>query len=385
MSQPAVRHPGEFRWETRLLAVATLALTVIGIASCYASSTYLPDAYRQATQQGVAALIGGVVFLLVAQVDYQWWRKLALPAFLVTLAALVVLAMVALRWPGRPAPGAIQTLFPFVKGAHRWVQLGVRVQPSEVARVTLVAWLAAYAAQLGKKVRDLRGGFLPMIGVLALTVLLVRVEPSVSMAIALAIVGGAVLLTAGARVPHLVVVAIVGVAAVLVILKVDPLRHRREEVFQTPSLQCGTGDQSCQSLIGIGNGGVFGVGYERGTQKLGHIPEVYSDFLLSVVGEEWGFVGVSFVGLCFFVFCWMGFRIARTASDPFGTYLASGLTVSVGIVACMHAAVVLRLMPTTGLTLPFMSVGRVSLILYLFSAGVLVSIGRRRGRPARVT
>ncbi len=383
MSPPTVRHPGEFRWETRLLAVITLVLTVIGIVSCFASSTYLPDAYRQAMQQGIAALIGGAVFLLVAHLDYQWWRKLALPAFLATLAALVALAMVALLWPGRPAPGAVNTLFPAVKGAHRWIQLGVRVQASEIARVTLVAWLAAQAATLGKKVRDLRGGFLPLIGVLALTVLLVRVEPSVSMAIALATVGGSVLLTAGARVPHLAIAALIGVAGVVLILKVDRLRHHREEVFRTPSLQCTTDEQACQSLIGLGNGGVFGVGYERGTQKLGHLPEVYSDFLLSVVGEEWGFVGVTFVGLCFFAFCWMGFRIARTANDPFGTYLASGLTVSVGVVACMHAAVVLRLMPTTGLTLPFMSVGRVSLILYLFSAGVLVSIGRRRGRPPR--
>lgn len=383
MSAQAVRHPGEFRWETRLLAVATLILTALGIASCYASGTYLPEWHHQATQQAVAALAGGVVFLVAARTDYQIWRKLALPMFLLTLAGLVVIAMVAVAWPNKKAPGPLNSLFPVVNGAHRWINLGAQVQVAEIARFTLTAWLAAYAAKLGSKVRSFNEGFLPLVGSVVAVALLVKVEPSVSMAVVLGVVGVTVIFTAGAKVPHVVLVAVIAVVGLVLILRFDRVRSNREKKYQGSAVQCTTDEQACQSLIGFGSGGVFGVGFGRGTQKLGFLPEAYSDFLLAVIGEEWGLVGVTFVALGFAVFCWMGFRIARTARDPFGTYLASGLTMAVGVTAFMHAAVVTWLMPPTGLTLPFMSVGRVSLLLSLLSAGVIVSIGRQRGRPAR--
>jgi cell division protein FtsW len=384
VSAQAVRHPGELRWETRLLAVATLILTALGIASCYASGTYLPEWHHQASQQAVAALAGGVVFLVAARTDYHIWRKLALSLFLLTLAGLVLIAMVAVAWPGKKASGPLNTLFPLANGAHRWINLGAHVQVAEIARFTLTAWLAAHAAELGNKVRSFNEGFLPLVASVAAVALLVAKEPSVSMAVALGVVGVTVIFTAGARVPHVVLVGAVAVVGLVLVLKFDPVRSSREKHFQGgPAVQCTTDEQACQSLIGFGSGGVFGAGFARGTQKLGHLPEADSDFLLSAIGEEWGLAGVTFVALCFAVFCWMGFRIARTARDPFGTYLATGLTVAVGVTAFMHAAVVTWLMPTTGLTLPFMSVGRVSLLLSLLSAGVIVSIGRQRGRPAR--
>jgi cell division protein FtsW len=378
-----VRHPGEFRWETRLLAVATLFLTAVGIASCYASGTYLPAWHHEATQQALAALVGCVVFLVAARTDYHLWRKLALPLFLLTVAGLVLIAMVAVVWPGRKAPGALNSLFPVVYGAHRWIQLGVRVQVAEIARFTLAAWLAAHAAELGTKVRRFNDGFLPLVGTMAGVALLVAKEPSVTMAAVIAVIGLTVIFTAGARVPHVLLVAAVAGAGVLLVLKYDPVRSSRAEHFRSATIECTRDDQACASLIGFGAGGVVGVGFGRGTQKLGHLPEAYSDFLLSVIGEEWGLVGITFIALCFTVFCWMGLRIARTARDPFGTYLASGLTVGIGVTAIMHAAVVTWLIPTTGLTLPFMSIGRVSLVLCLLSAGVIVSIGKQRGRPAR--
>jgi cell division protein FtsW len=379
----AVRHPGEFRWETRLLAVATLFLTALGIASVYASGTYLAKWHHEATQQALAALAGGVVFLVAARTDYHLWRKVALPLLLLTVAGLVLIAMVAVRWQTRKAPGAIDSLFPYVNGAHRWIQLGIRIQVAEIARFTLVAWLAAHAAELGTKVRRFNEGFLPLVGTMAAVVMLVAVEPSVSMAAAIGGVGLTVIFTAGARVPHVALVSLIALAGVLLVLKYDKVRSGRAENFRSSSIACTTGDQACESLIGFGSGGVIGVGFGRGTQKLGHLPEAYSDFLLSVIGEEWGLAGITFVALCFTVFCWMGLRIARTARDPFGTYLASGLTVGIGVTAIMHAAVVTWLIPTTGLTLPFMSIGRVSLLLCLLSAGVIMSIGQQRGRPAR--
>jgi cell division protein FtsW len=383
VSTPIVRHPGEFRWETRLLSVMTLILTAMGIASCYAVSTYIGSWFNDATMQAIAALIGGVVFLVVARIDYRVWRKIALPAFLVTIAGLVLIGLVALHWRGARASGKLDAIFPLTNGAHRWIKIGPKVQVAEIARFTLTAWLAAYAAALGAKVRSFNEGFIPLMASIAVIVGLVAIEPSMTMAAALAVIGVTVIFTAGARVPHLALVALPAILAVVLVLKFDPVRSHRTGTFKGSALDCTVADQACEGLIGFGDGGLLGVGYGNGTQKLGHTPEAYSDYILSVIGEEWGFVGLAFIVLCYAIFCWMGFRIARTAPDPFGTYLASGLTISVGVTAFMHAAVVTWLMPATGLTLPFMSVGRVSLILYLLSAGVIVSIGRQRGRPVR--
>jgi cell division protein FtsW len=383
VSTPVVRHPGEFRWETRLLAVVTLILTATGIASCYASGAYLESWFHEATQQGIAAIAGGVLFLVAAKTDYRIWRKIALPIFLATIVGLVLIAIVVVAWGGRQASGSLGDIFPYIHGSRRWIRIGAQVQVSEIARFTLAVWLAAYAAALGAKVRDFNEGFLPLIGVVAIVCGLVAIEPSVSMAAALGVIGITVIFTAGARVPHVALVVLVAAVGVVLLLKFDALRKQRNETFKQPALECEVGGQQCEALIGFGSGGVKGVGFANGMQKLGRTAEVDSDYLLSVIGEEWGFVGITFVALCFTVFCWMGFRIARTAPDPFGTYLAAALTVSVGVTAFMHAAVVTWLMPSTGLTLPFMSVGRMSLVLYLISAGVIVSIGRQRGRPAR--
>ncbi len=383
MSAPAIRHPGERRWETHLLAVVTLILTAVGVAACYSSATYFAVWYQEATQQAMAALAGGALFVAAAYVDYDVWRRLSRPLLLATLAGLAVIAMVAAIWRHRAGPSIVNHFVPYIGGAHRWLRFGIQIQMSEIARFTLAAYLAARAAEMGKRVRDFQAGFVPLLGVMALVIALVAVEPSVSMSLVLGIIGMTVIFTAGARVAHLAFVVLVAVVALWAVLKYDPVRANRAAQYEASSMQCAPDVQSCESLIGLGNGGLFGVGFGRGTQKLGHQPDAYSDFLLSVIGEEWGFVGLTVIALGYVLFCWIGFRIARTARDPFGTYLAAGITTAIGLTAFMHAAVVTNLGPTTGLTLPFMSVGRVSLLLSLFSAGVLVSIGRQRGRPAR--
>lgn len=383
MSTPVVRHPGEMRWETNLLASVTLTLTGFGVINCYGSGSYMDRWYVEASQQLWAALIGSVIFLGAAYLDYGIWKRLARPMFYATALGLLLLAIVAVIWHGN-APGIIGKLFPFRLGAHRWIFLGFQVQPSEIARFTLAAYVAMLAAEMGQRLRHFGSGFLPLMGVVAGTVLVVSVEPSVSMAIVLAAIGTMIIFTAGARLSHLAPLVLVAGLALFVVLKFDPVRAGRMKTASVAALECKPLlDQSCQSLVGFGSGGVLGVGFGEGTQKLGHLPFAYSDFLLSSIGEEWGFIGVVFVTLGFTLFCWLGLRIARTARDPFGTYLATGLTVAVGVTALFHAAVVTRIGPTTGLTLPFMSAGRTSLVLYLLSAGVLVNIGRRRGRPAR--
>lgn len=375
MAAPAVRHPGELRWETRLLAVLVLTLLVFGVASVYGAASYQTrgGGLTIALSQMSGALLGGVLLVLVARVDYRIWQRLAWPLLLVTLLLLLL--------PVLPFTYAIA---PVRNGARRWVELGpVRLQPSELARLAVVVWCAMLAAKKGEAVRGFKKGVLPFLVVLGTVSGLILLQPNMSMATLVALCGAMVLFAAGAKLGHFLLlglaVALLGVQAVLM----APYRLKRVLAFIDPA-QVGAEAryQIEQSIIGVGAGRVVGVGFGEGQQKF-HLPYAYSDFLFSTIAEEWGFVGVALVILLFGLFCWVGFRIARTAVDPFGQYLAAGLTSAVGLTAFLHMAVSLGLMPTTGLTLPFMSFGRSSLVISLVGVGILISVGRQRGRPPR--
>lgn len=381
MTARVIRHPGEQRWETRLLAVVTLTMVALGVVVCYAAGTYSDVWANEARQQVYGAILGGAVFLAAARLDYRLYRRVARPMFYATLAALIVIVFVVIIWPKSAAPESINRFVPYTYGAHRWIQVPfVKIQISEIARFTMSVLVATIAAELGTRVRQFRGGFLPLLLPVAVTAILVAPQPNLSMAILLGLTGVSIAFVAGIRFGPLLLTAVIGITAVVVLIKTSPERMDRFTTFSQPPLECVAGEQVCNSMIGVGTGGAFGVGLGKGTQKLDHMKFGFSDFILSVFAEEWGFLGVLVLTLCFVIYCWMGFRIALTTTDPFGRALAVGLTSMIAISALMHAAVGMSLMPPTGLPLPFISAGRVSLIISLLSTGVLVSIGQRRGK-----
>lgn len=377
MTARSARHPGELRWETRLLGMVTAILLAFGLAASYGAASLLTVQGKNVgldfvLRQISGALIGGVLLLAASRQDYYGWRRLAWPLLLVTIGLLLV-----------PLLPVTRELAPSVNGARRWVHFGpVNFQPSELARLAVVVWCAMLAAKKGRQVREFKRGVLPFAIVLGLVWLLILLEPNLSMATLIALLGGLVLFASGARIGHFALLA--GLGAVFVLYQIHGAQYRLSRLltFLNPGEAVGSaGFQSHQSLIGIGSGGFFGVGFGQGQQKLGYLPYAYSDFLFSTIGEEWGFLGVCVVVCLFALFCWLGFRIARTAADPFGQYLAVGLTATIGLTAFMHMAVSLGLVPTTGLTLPFMSYGRSSQVISLLGTGILINIGRQRGRP----
>ena len=365
------------RWETRLLGTVTALLLGFGIAATYGAASLITVRGQSvgvefAMRQLSGALLGGVLLLLASRQDYYRWRILAWPLLLVTLVLLLI--------PVLPFTTGIA---PTVNGARRWIELGpVGFQPSELARVAVVVWCAMLAAKKGKQVREFQKGMLPFIVVLGLVSFLIVLQPNLSMATLVALLGGLVLFASGAKIGHFILLS--GAAVILVFHQFRDAQYRlaRLVTFLNPGDETTeAGFQIHQSLVGIGSGGIFGTGFGQGQQKLGYLPYAYSDFLFSTIGEEWGFLGVLVVVSLFALFCWLGFRIARTAADPFGQYLAVGLTAAIGLTAFMHMAVSLGLMPTTGLTLPFMSYGRSSQVISLLATGILINIGRSRGRP----
>ncbi len=365
------------RWETRLLGTVTALLLGFGVAATYGAASVVTEGGQSvgldfAMRQLSGALLGGALLLLASRQDYYRWRTLAWPLLLVTLVLLLI--------PVLPFTTGIS---PAVNGARRWIDFGpVSFQPSELARVAVVAWCAMLAAKKGKQIREFKKGMLPFIVVLGLVSVLILLQPNLSMATLVALLGGLVLFASGAKIGHFFLLS--GAAVILVFHQIRDAQYRlaRLVTFLNPGDETTeAGFQIHQSLVGIGSGGIFGTGFGQGQQKLGYLPYAYSDFLFSTIGEEWGFLGVLAVVSLFALFCWLGFRIARTAADPFGQYLAVGLTAAIGLTAFMHMAVSLGLMPTTGLALPFMSYGRSSQVVSLLATGILINIGRSRGRP----
>ena len=378
--QRPVRHPGELRWETRLLGVVTLVLLAFGVAATYGAASLVTIKGQSAglgfaARQLSGAVIGGLMLLWASRQDYYRWRSWAWPLLLVTIVLLLL-----------PLLPFTRDIAPSLNGARRWVDIGpLNFQPSELARLAVVIWCAMLASKKGVQVREFKKGVMPFILILGLVSLLILLEPNLSMATLVALLGGLVLFTSGAKIGHFFLLG--GLAAILVFHQIRDAQYRLARVltFLNPGDATTEGGfQIHQSLIGIGSGGLFGTGFGMGQQKLGYLPYAYSDFLFSTIGEEWGFAGVLVVVLLFALFCWLGFRIARTAADPFGQYLAVGLTATIGLTAFMHMAVSLGLMPTTGLTLPFMSYGRSSQVISLLGTGILINIGRLRGKPRSV-
>lgn len=362
------------RWQTRLLGVLAAILVVFGLTAVYGASSLLTVSGGQvgssfALKQALGAAVGGVVATVLARTDYRKWRRAAWP--------ILGLAAVLLLIPLLPFTHAIA---PTINGARRWVNLGfVMVQPSELAKFAVVLWTAMLAAKKGERIRTFRYGLLPFIVVLAPVIGLIFLEPNLSMALLVALLAGVVLFTAGARIGHFLAVGVAATPVLFGAVASAQYRLARVLTFLNPgSAPSEATWQVHQSLVGIGAGRLFGVGLGQGQQKLGYLPYAYSDFIFSTIGEEWGFLGVLAIIALFGAFAWLGFKIARSAPDPFGQLFAAGLTALIGVTAALHIGVSLALLPATGITLPFISYGRSSLFVALVATGVLVSIGRGR-------
>jgi cell division protein FtsW len=323
----------------------------------------------------VGALLGLLGLSIVSRIDYHLWRRLAWPLLFATIILLLI-----------PILPGTYSIAPSVNGARRWVDLRfVNFQPSEIARLAIIIWCAMLAAKKGAQVREFKKGVLPFLVGIGIVSLLILLEPNLSMATLVALLGLVVVFSAGAKIGHFILLGLAGLLLLFEKIQSAQYRMARLTTFLSPGEATdAAGMQIHQSLVGIGSGRLLGVGFGEGQQKL-FLPYAYSDFIFSTIGEEWGFLGVVLVVLLFGLFLWLGFRIARSAPDPFGQFMAVGITAMIGITAVMHMAVSLSLMPTTGLTLPFMSYGRSSLVISLVATGILVNIGRMRGRPAKET
>lgn len=359
-------------WEGGALFLVSLLLVSFGLVTLYSASAVmaqtagLPDYYFVIRQAGGSAA-GLVLLALAARLDYRWWRQVAGPLILV---ALGVLLMTVLPWT--------EGIAPRINGARRWLMLGpVSVQPSEFAKIALIVWTAALAVKKQERLPSLSRGLLPFLVGWGAVIGLIMLQPNLSAAVLVGLLAALVVFAGGARIGHFILLGVVGLPLLWGQVESVAYRMRRILAFLDPTHdQAGISYQINQALIALGSGGFAGRGFGRGGQKFGFLPELHNDFIFAVLGEEWGFLGAAGVVLLFAAFGVIGYRVARNAPDLFGSLLAIGLTNLIVVQALLHIAVNVALVPTTGVTLPFFSYGRSSLLVCMASVGVLISISR---------
>jgi len=363
-------------WHRRLLGTVTAILAIFGVAAVYGASSIVavesgqpPTAF--ALRQLAGVVVGGFGLVIAARIDYHVWRRLAWP--------LVLAVLVALLLPYLPG---LRALTPELNGARRWLKIGpIQLQPSEFGKFAVIAWCAMLAAKKGDTIREFKRGVLPFLVVVGPLCLLILFQPNLSTATLVALLAGVVMFTAGAKIGHFLLLLLAAIPIAFRELTQVQYRLARVSAFFSAGPDVTqTRWQIEQSLIGMGAGGPLGVGFGQGQQKLGFLPLAYSDFIFSTIGEEWGFLGVTLLITLYALYVWMGVLIARRAPDPFGMYLATGITAMVGITAVLHMAVSLALVPTTGLPLPLVSFGRSALLVTLIATGVLINVVRQGSR-----
>jgi cell division protein FtsW len=349
-----------------MILVVVVALAAVGILMVYSSSAmrgYLADADTFATvgPQIQWAFLGLLAMVGMMRVDYRYLRLAAVPFLLVAIVLLVLVFV--------PQFNIV------VSGSARWLKLGPlpAVHPAEIAKLALVIYLAMWFAKRGTRIRKFWAGTVPFLVIIAPVVFLVFKEPDLGTTTVIALTAFTMFFVAGANLAHL---AVLGAAAMPVVLYAGLRGYQMDRIrtwLDPWSDQLGAGFHTVQGLLALGAGGIFGRGLG---QSLVAVPNAFNDFIFAEVGQEFGLLGAAIVVMLFVLLAYSGVRVALGAPDTFGALLAAGITGWLCIQAFINIAVVVALVPITGITLPFLSAGGSSLIISFAAIGILLSISR---------
>jgi len=365
------------RWrmgsEARALTLISAILTAFGLGVLYSASAFVAMNERGSSayfliSQAKGVVIGILAFAVAAKFDADRYRGWAWTIMWCTIAAMVAVLVL----PNRLAPE--------IHGSRRFL-LGASLQPSEFGKLAVVLWCSMLIVKKGENLKRLTKGLVPFLVVIGTLDVLAALEPDLSIAMLYTLLMALLLYIGGARLSHFI--ALGAMCLPLTLTHIEKWRYAFSRI--TAFLHPGTAPETVsfqlrQSLIAVGSGGWIGRGFGEGMQQVFFVPFPYSDFVASNVGEEWGFLGLAGITVAFALYALFGFRIARQARTPFLQLVAVGLTFTTVLTAFLHIGVVVGLLPTTGLTLPFVSYGRSNLILTMLFTGILVNIGSNKER-----
>ena len=350
-----------------LAAVCLLALT--GMVFIYSASNYSAqktynDPFYFVKKQGVGVALGIVAMVLTAMFDYHKLKKVVIPVAIISFVTLILVFV----------PGVGVENY----GAKRWIGFGgVTIQPSEIAKFSLILFCSVYVSKNPEKIKTFIG-ILPVLAFGGATCLLIIIEPNMSITVCVATLMLTMLFAAGMKIKHFALLIVPAIVVGVVLILIEPYRLSRLAAFLNPwSSPKGEGYQLLQSLYALGSGGWFGVGLFNSRQKYAFLPFAESDFILSVIGEEIGFIGLIFLFALLSFIILRGLKSASKAKDVFGYMLAVGITMIFGIQTVVNALVVTGSIPPTGLPLPLVSSGNTSIIIFMAEMGVLFNISKQ--------
>ncbi|MDX9719706.1 MAG: putative lipid II flippase FtsW [Myxococcota bacterium] len=359
--------PSEQAWDGWLLLIVC-GLLSLGVVMIFSSSGVTAtweygDPIFYLKRQLLFVLAGFALLYIGLRIDYRWYQRLVYPILFVTLALLAIVAVKGTT----------------VGGATRWIRFGAfNFQPAEWTKIAMVMVLSYSVAKKGVKIKSFTVGMIPHVLLVGLVVGLLMMQPDFGTSVILFALMFAILFIGGTRISYILLALAIGSAGAWQLIVSSPYRAKRLMAFLDPwEHQSGIAYQVTESMIAIGSGGFTGRGLGEGTGKLGFVPELHTDFIGTAIAEEMGFFGVVLVVTLFLLLIWRGIHISLNARDRFGTYLAFGLTMLFGLQGAINLGVISGMLPTKGLTLPFISYGGSSLLLSMFAIGIMLNISRR--------
>jgi cell division protein FtsW len=352
----------------KMLLFAVIALALMGLVMVYSSSNIIAQEYTKAGDAAfffrrhvVRVLLGLVLMYMAARMNESAFRAISKGLLVCSIVLLVVVLL--------PTPLTLK-----VRGSARWIKLGFfSFQPSDLARIGLILYIADFCARKGREMKSFKQGFLPPFIIVALVAALVAREPNLSTAGMMVLIGSAVLYIGGARLVHVLAGFAGGLVAI--VAYIFGSGYNLERIMGGDSAAT---YQIRQSLIAIGVGGIKGLGVGMSNQKYLFLPDAHTDFVFAIAAEELGFLGLLGIMALFFMFVWRGLKVAKNAPTVFSSIMAAGITMATGAYFAVSACVCTKMVPTAGLPLPFLSYGGSSSLILLASCGVLLGVSKRK-------
>jgi len=362
------RQPVDKMLLTVMLLLLSSGLLVLFSATYYTAQD-AGDPLREVRSQLLGIALGAVACFVTSRIPYRFWKDTWVVVGLLILSA-VLLTLVII-----PGVGV------YINGSRRWLSLGgLSFQPSELAKFSVVMFLATTLCYRGRNIRSLFRGIVPVLLVPGIVFLLILQQPNLSTAGSILIVSLVMIIIAGAKWRHILLMTAGGLSLGAFYAWAEPYRRRRMMSFRDPfAMMSDEGYQLSQSLIAFGSGGIFGMGLGMGRQKYAYLPYPESDFIFAIVGEDFGLAGCLVVIALFVAFLLAGMRIAVSCRDKFGMLLSAGITASITVQAFLNMGVVIGILPTTGLPLPFFSAGGTSISITMAAVGIVLNVSRTGG------
>ena len=366
ISKMTFRRSGDWLWATIVLMLSAFGLLMIYSASAVRSYDAFGTNSYYLWRQIWWFAFGIIAFLITANINYRFWRTISWQLIVINIILLIIVFI----------PGFGSS----IGGATRWFRIGdFYFQPSEMAKLTFLIYLAAWLDKKGEMIRDFKSGFLPFITAVALMVVLIIKQPDMGTTVVLMAAAAVVLFLSGATFSHLFL-GLMGTGLIfLLLIKSVPYRFERLMTFLNPGQEAlSSGYHILQSLIAVGSGGLWGVGFGQSRQKFLYLPQAETDSIFAIIGEELGFIRTAIFILVFVVLIFRGLKISRQAPDRFGQLLAAGIVSWIAIQFFVNICAMLGLLPLTGVPLPFISYGGSSLFFLLAASGIVFNISKNK-------